>query len=237
MIGPIVYALQIPWTIYNLTLIWRKGPSDYLYKVPNVIPLVTNVGFSLTAALNIAWFFLWDNGILIAEIIMLGCGAILMAAAMGGGLKAFETKRDELENMGLKADIYCNIFLFTQGIAAYTAWFFLQTCLHSSVTAFYKGNMTDEGASTMALALYAVAILFTIGMHDFAMEKQFRYGFANYAVWVALLIPILANFDPDGRNYIFALVLLIVILIFFVVKVVRFCAIVNKSECIGKKTN
>lgn len=238
-IGLIVYAAQIPWTIYGVTLIWREGPTDYLYKVPDVIPMTANVTFIITCILNIAWFFLWDRGILIAEIIMLLLCALAMATCMGAALKAFELNGSQFEAMGYKADFYYNTILVHNGIAAITAWFFLESCLHAGVVAHYRGSMSLVGASVMAMILYCVAILGTIVLHDFVMEHQFHYAFTNYAVWVALLIPILAALKANQGNFIIALVLLIVIIIFFIVKVMRFCRSIpdaaSKSPLLSEK--
>lgn len=218
-----MFAVQIPWTVYNITTIWREGENDYLYVRPGALSIIVNIAFIIDCALSIAWFFLWDRKMLIPEVAVLLAGAVFSAVHLGAAVYIFYLRVGELEKIGKKGDIFMNRFLVHNGLSAYAAYFFLFTCVQASVVAKYAGNMDDPDASTLSIGLMAFSILLTIVVHDFILDKYFHYGFLNYAVWVAFIVPIIVDFDAEKRNHILALILLIVVAIFFVIKMYRFC--------------
>lgn len=232
ILGLIVYAFQLPWTIYNITLIWREGLNAYLYMSPDPLPWIVNLSFIINCCLNIAWYFLWDRRLLAAEIGVLAAASIFSIVSWAIACHTFFHRVCELEKLRKHVDIHLNRMFVHNGLSMFMAWFICTTCQHASVLAVHETKaILDPDASSMSLGLMAFFIGVTIFVQDYWTNRYFHYCFANYFVWIGILIPMVVKFDKDNRNHILALVMLIFVGVFLLVKLIRFCCSTPKKPC------
>jgi hypothetical protein len=114
----------------------------------------------------------------------------------------------------------------------FMAWFICTTCQHASVVAVYgTKQLKDLDASSMSLGLMAFFIAVTIFVQDYWTNRYFHYCFANYFVWIGILVPMVVDFNKDSRNDILALVMLLFVGVFLIVKLIWFGIRTPKKPC------
>ncbi len=57
----IIYAWQALWIVFNIVLIFIKGPEGRYYNNPPVLTIWFHIFILINFILNIVWLFIWDN--------------------------------------------------------------------------------------------------------------------------------------------------------------------------------
>lgn len=216
-----IYTWQTAWLIYSLVLLGRKSSKGYLYIEPGVIPLETILCFIASEFANVTWIFLWDRQIMAAAFPVLLLISLTLYAALFFAHRNLYRITPTLTADNKKVDIWLVRFLVQNGIAFYATWCTIATLLNLGIVISYTSDpaIDQSVASTVSLSILTVEILSWFTLDIFFLDKYVRYNFSPYIVLVLALTGVVTkNYVPGKTNAIFAVVLLALASVAFVVK-------------------
>lgn len=111
--------------------------------------------------------------------------------------------------------------LIQNGIALYASWCTVATLVGLTIILVTISNMTEESACSFSLSILSLELIVFFIFDVTVFDRYTRYTFTTYPTFIWALAGILArNFSSDRPHMIFALSLLCITTIMFVVKLV-----------------
>ncbi|CAF4640819.1 unnamed protein product [Rotaria sp. Silwood1] len=222
-IWSIIYLWQAAWLIYAITRISRKANTNYLYIVPNTLHFSVFIFYIINMILNIGWLFIWDQEHFGWSLLVIFIMFITIIIPMIMTHVLLQRNRPIYINSERKLDIWLVRILVHNGLAIYSTWLYLATLLNLTIwiTQIYNKNpQSNTNASTAALTLVLVGIIFYFICENFLFYSSMAYTFLPWFVLIFSLSGVLSknytrNDIPD-RNKFYVLALLIICCILFI---------------------
>jgi hypothetical protein len=218
----VIYAWQLLWIIYSLTLLCRKSTGGYLYFSPYFMPLSFYILYWCTQSCNIAWLFIWDREMLYASVPVLFLTAIFLISALVSSMVSLANTASELIHQGKHYELTLVRIFIHNGIGMYATWTTIASHVGLSVTLIYREPFLtmDVACSICAGVLSIFAIVYTV-LDLSVVDRHTRYLFTPYLVLIWALVGVIQRgFDAHRISSIIVGLLLIYGIGALIVKVV-----------------
>ncbi|XP_046345897.2 uncharacterized protein LOC124126499 [Haliotis rufescens] len=218
-----IFALQILWLIFSLTLICRKGPEGPLYLHPVLFTPAFFWVHILGDLLYIGWLFLLDRQALeLAFVFLLGSELCYYACLVLSYRTRFEHKL-ELQKQGRHVDNVLFILFVENAIGAFAIWI-LGNALFTLAMVMTSLSSTPLGpvAGGCVSLGFLIVLLTTLDIVDiFVVRKFSEYTFSTYIAKLIIIVSVVdANIGRTNLNTILTLIPLGMEISFFLVKII-----------------
>ena len=227
----VIFTWIALWFVYVLTTFCRTYDDGikYVYQT-NLMPGLIFGLFILNFLLIVGWLFAFDRQQFIVSLVII---VLIMATKIPMAAVSYiylDRRIDMLREMKLVKDIWLVRVLLQNGLAFYSGWVFIATMLNLGIVITYNGDVSQSWSSTIVLLIVAI-----LAPSYFILDLTIWSRYALYTVTTHLslmwaFVGIMAkNYDIDSalRNSVLSLGILVVIIIFFVIKV----GIIILSSC------
>ncbi|KAK3106453.1 hypothetical protein FSP39_020390 [Pinctada imbricata] len=205
-----IYTWQALWLVYALTSICRKtGDGHYIYTLP-ITPPVIYVVYIVNNLANIAWLFVWDSQLIIWSLVVISLTPITLYVCLFFSYRGLYYNLGMLAKKGATKEPWLVRFVVQNAFSFYAAWTTVATLLNVAMVMVYKGNVANDVACTIVLAILTFLIITYFILDVSIWDKFTRYTFTpNITFVVAVAGAISKNYDIDNkqRNSIFLVVL------------------------------
>ncbi len=212
-----IYFFQAAWTIYTVWFLFRKDDPDFL-------PSKFYIFFIISSLCNISWVLVWSHeqigvalGFLIAMIIFL-------ALSLDAATSALLRLQGDAEGAGEKPcpyDVWVMRLPVKNGLAFYTAWVTIATCLNFVVVMHYRGHVNKDGVTSAALAFLLCLTVIWFCLESFLFKERTRFLFSEYVVLVVALSGVLQKQWTDGKgNQAFTVAILVIASILLILRII-----------------
>ena len=229
-ITPADYA----FLIWNVIFIWQALWLGYAWsfvfrpKAARTIAVSVYWAYTLANALNITWIYLWGNYFIGGALAVLVLINVLLYASLG--LLSFYLHRYACNGMRTtsrraRADYWLTWALVVNGIGSYATWTTVASFVNLSAVLQYLAGLSAANSGTASLVLLTLTILAYFASENTVFDRFARYTLCVYPVVIWALIAVLVahwSQDGHGRNAIYTLVLLIVVIALGILRIVLF---------------
>jgi hypothetical protein len=204
---------QVLYCAYTLSLICRKGPSNFLYLSPDgMVPTTVYWSYILGNCGNIAWVFLWDRQMFTASGVVLALSALFLLISTGASMRGLYMTTTELrETKSTKKEIWLNRILVQNSLGMYATWLCIATLLNFGIILCYVLGVPRDISGTVCLGILAADLVIWFVVDIFVVYRASNYVVVPYiVVIVALAGSIEKNYVAMATNSVFSVVLIIV---------------------------
>ncbi|XP_027721420.1 uncharacterized protein LOC114045542 isoform X1 [Vombatus ursinus] len=216
----IIYLWQLAWLGYAASGLCRSNELGWFYMKPDVLPTPFYMVWILNNALNVGWLFLWDKEYLSPALLILtgltGSNYVILSLACRG----LHSHRTWLQNHH-RIDLCLLRILVQNGIAIYATWTTVATLLNFAVVLVYSVGVANQTSTTVVLSILLMLLVLWFYLENFLLDKYVRYILTVYPVVMVALSGNIAqhyNTSAPTRNNIFAVVLMAVTSVMFLVR-------------------
>lgn len=190
---------------------------------PVILPKKFHVAWILSNVFTIFWLFLWDREMLLGSALALLMSTLAGYVAVTVTSLATLRYESRLETQA-KDDLICIRVLIQNGLDLLFSWATVASLIGISIALAYDPNVAQnwsvDGASTLSLAILAVAIITWSVLENTKLFRLFRYVFAWYGVLLWAFAGILVkNYDISNPNTIYTITLICVTVVCLVAKI------------------
>lgn len=209
----LIYLWQMAW------LVWAFTFPLFRPRAFRTIPVLVYLLFSIDCALNITWWYLWGNDIVVGALAV----SILFALSLvlSVAVAVYKTPSLARNEVGLKGKLsrWATYVLVHNGLALFATWLCIAWLLNMSIVADAKNNfhgaLSRDDAGTVALSLLTFEIIVWFLLEQTVLESYVRYIHIVYPCLIVVLAGVLvehwSNGQEDSRNHIFALGVLVLV--------------------------
>ena len=209
----VIYIWQALWIAYAWSFLCRP-------KTPHTVFTGVFIGYAAVNATNIAWLFVWGN-----LHITVACGLLFILnlffyPTLGMLVGYFYKITSESSNL----DKTLTWILPINGLFLYATWTTIASLINLAAVLEYSSSVsvsaTDCG--TISLSVFLVALVVYFVLENTVLYRFLRYVLSVYPVVIwALIGELAAHWGTKGeeRNSRFALGLLVVTVIMFIVRI------------------
>ena len=212
-----IYTWQVMWLVYAWSFVCRPRAVRTIY-----------VGaywtYGLANLCNIIWIYLWGNELIKASLGLLFPFDLFLYTTVFLMWIHFYRHAETIRNSS-KIDYWLTWFLPINGVMFYATWVTIATLANLASVLQYYTDLSPADSGTVCLALLTVIVVTYFVLENTILDRFTRYVFSVYPVVVWALIGIVKeHWGKEGqrRNYIFTLVLLIVVIVHVVARVILF---------------
>ena len=189
--------------------------------MPRTIFTGVYIGYSLVNATNIIWIYLWGNLYLTAACVILILFNVFFYPTIGMLVGYFYKIRSSPH----KADTILTWIFPINGLFLYATWTTIASLINLAAALQYSTsvNVSPADCGTISLSLLLVALVVYFILENTLLYRVLRYVFAVYPVVIWALIGALTNHwgvEGEERNGRYALALLIIAIILFIVRII-----------------
>ena len=189
--------------------------------MPRTIFTGVYIGYSLVNATNIIWIYLWGNLYLTAACVILILFNVFFYPTIGMLVGYFYKIRSSPH----KADTILTWIFPINGLFLYATWTTIASLINLAAALQYSTsvNVSPADCGTISLSLLLVALVVYFILENTLLYRVLRYVFAVYLVVIWALIGALTNHwgvEGEERNGRYALALLIIAIILFIVRII-----------------
>ncbi|XP_068925074.1 uncharacterized protein [Petaurus breviceps papuanus] len=220
LIWNVIYLWQLAWLGYALSGICRRNELGWFYMKPDVLPTLFYLVWILNNALNVGWLFLWDKEYLSPALLVLtgltGSNYVILFLACRG----LHSHRTWLQNHH-RTDLWLLRILVQNGIALYATWTTVATLLNFAVVLIYTVAVANQTSTTIVLSILLMLLVLWFYLENFLLDTYVHYILLIYpVVMIALSGSLDQHYNPSApsRNNIFAVVLMVVTSVMFLVR-------------------
>jgi hypothetical protein len=223
-IWAVIYAYQILWVMFTLTLVCRRGRYGHLYTNPPIVSVDIYVLFTISLCGTVAGLFLWDESLVrytILSNLVTTVFSYLSLLVSFRGMKDHGMELIVAKNVSHLWDI---VLLLQNGLAAHASWqtvnlMYLSTVALTSTSQILTKETGSYGFQG-ALMLYTVLFF---ALDTFCTKGLNGYLLTPYIISVlAFTIIAIRNTGDPQQNYHYYIACALVGLAFimFVIKLV-----------------
>ena len=209
----VIYTWQALWVVYAWTFLFRP-------KMSRTIFTGVYIGYAAVNATNIAWIYVWGNLYLTAACVLLFLFNVFFYPTLGMLVGYFYKVRSEAH----KADSVLTWILPINGLFLYATWTTIASLINLAAALEYTGtNVSGANSGTVSLSLLLVTVIVYFVLENTVFYRFLKYVFSVYPVIIWALIGVLSvhwGVEGEERNSRFALGLLIVTIIIFIVRII-----------------
>ena len=189
--------------------------------MPRTIFTGVYIGYSLVNATNITWIYVWGNLHITAACVLLFLFNFFFYPTLTMLVGYFYKVRDEPH----RADTVLTWILPVNGLFLYATWTTIASLINLAAAVQYSSSLDVSGADsgTISLSLLLVTVVVYFILENTILCRVLRYVLSVYPVVIWALIGVLSvhwGVEGEERNSRFALGLLIVTIILFIVRII-----------------
>ena len=218
-----IYAAQLIWLVYGLVSLFRKTTNgSYLYLKPDHMYWGIYIAIIVNYLANIGWCFTQFKPCcsLFFDVVM---AFSLYVFLFISSKKLFENQ-SELDQLGLRKDIWFVRIFVQNGTAVYATWASLMAIFSFGKFLVTYAGVSVSNASTFSLVLILLSTVNYFAFENFVWQNYLRYMWVPYPVVLWTLVGCLTkNLTTTGhftRNNIFTIVVLVIIVCIFIARFV-----------------
>ena len=224
LITPASYGFFI-WNIITLMqVLWLCHAWSFACRSKSTRPIAVGVYwlYALANASNIAWLYLWGNYYIGGALVLRVALNCFLYASLG--LLCFHFHRCFSSDVTKpsKEDYWLTWIFAVNGIGFYATWTTALSFVDVSAVLQYFAGLSATNSGTVSLVLLTVTIVTYFVLENTIFDRFARYVICVYPVVIWWLIAVLgAHWSQDnrGRNAIYTLVLLIVVIALAAVRI------------------
>ena len=210
----VIYAWQTLWIIYAWTFLCRP-------RMPRTIFTGVYIGYTAANATNITWIYVWGNLYVTVACVLLFVFNLFHYTTIGMLVGYFYKSRSKPH----KADTVLTWILPVNGLFLYATWTTIASLINLAAAIQYSSsvNVSATDCGTISLSLLLVALVVYFVLENTVLYRFLRYVLSVYPVVIWALSGALAEHwgvEGEERNSRFALGLLIVTIITFIVRII-----------------
>ena len=209
----VIYTWQALWIIYAWTFVFRP-------KMPRTIFTGVYVGYTLVSATNITWIYVWGNLHITAACVLLFLFNIFFYPTLGMLVGYFYKIREKPHC----ADTVLTWIFPINGLFLYATWTTIASLINFAAALQYSGSdVSATNSATVSLSLLLVTVLVYFVLENTVLYRVLRYVLSVYPVVIWALTGVLSihwGVEGEERNSRFALGLLIVTIVLFIVRII-----------------
>ncbi|XP_031570398.1 uncharacterized protein LOC116304756 [Actinia tenebrosa] len=209
-IWPVIYTWQCLWILYSLTFIVRKSlppVQNWLFFV-----LFTLSSVSVTSSVLLRHRFLIE-----AQVVTNCLLYIFLCATLGTSFYRF----DRIVNKHFpKFDFWAIQVLIHNGLGLYCSWVAVASLLGINKALIYVHGFAKPTAGSIILGILAVELIVWFIVENTVFERVARYTVTIYPACIVALSGLVAKNRSSKQNYVFAIVLLCLVVVMFIARLV-----------------
>lgn len=211
-IWPVIFTWQCLWIIYSLTFIVRKS-------VPAVHNWLFFALFTLSSMSVTSSVLLRHRFIIEAQVVTNCLCFVFLCAALGTSFYRF----DRMVNKNFpKFDFWAIQVLIHNGIGLFCSWLAVASLLGINKVLIYVHGFAKPTAGSVILAVLAVELIVWFILENTVFERAARYTVTIYPATINALSGIVASKAISKQNHTFAIVLLCLVVVMFMVRLLLF---------------
>ena len=213
----LIYFCQVLWIIYAWSFVFR--PST-----PRSISFVTIIFYTIANLTNIIWIYVWGNeypqasfGVIVVFAIALYSTITVQCIYLYKQTPALMSEKK------FKVDLYLTRIIVLNSIALYASWVSVATQINFVILLQYYTSADATTAATVGLSILLVEIIVYFILENTILDRFARFVFVVYPLFIWAFSGALSahwRVEPDDRNPIFTLVLLLLCIVLFVVRII-----------------
>lgn len=216
-----IYTWNALWLVYGVSTIFRRNPNGVFIYQLDVTPPSVYMAFTVCNLFNIAWLFTWDREELLASVFLIALTPFMLYVALVFSHVYLNRNISFLDKNYMPKEKWLVRGLVQNGLAFYATWTTIATLINFAITLSYYGDVAVKTSSTVALSILTVELLAWVSLDILFFDNYTRYSLTPYITVVVALSGVVSknyNLDTNRQNSVFALILLIFAVIFFVLK-------------------
>jgi hypothetical protein len=188
--------------------------------MPRTIFTGVYIGYAVVNAINITWIYVWGNLHITAACVVLFLFNIFFYPTLAMLVGYFYAVRDKPH----RVDTVLTWILPVNGLFLYATWTTIASLINLAAALQYSSSdVSPTNSGTVALSLLLVTVLVYFVLENTVLYRVLRYVLSVYPVVIWALIGALSvhwGVEGEERNSRFALGLLIVTIVLFIVRIV-----------------
>ena len=223
----IIYVWQALWTIYAWSFVCRPNAT-------RTISTGVYWAYAVANSLSIAWLYAWGNEHINFALPLLILFNVFIYSAIGMLWVHFYRVTSEVKS---KVDLVLTWALPVNGVMLYATWTTIASLINLAVVVQYSEHFSAVNSGMISLVLLSATVLTYFILENTVFDRFTRYVFSVYPVIIwALIGELEAHWKQDnhGRNGIFTLVLLIVVIGLAVVRIGLLIYTWNRPVAVAK---
>ncbi|KAJ0059797.1 hypothetical protein NL108_012947 [Boleophthalmus pectinirostris] len=214
-----IYIWVLAMFLYFISGLCRRTAYDWMYTTPAALPYGFHISIIVNVCLNITFLFLFDREALFFVMVT----SALMTAS-DYTILFFSCRGMKIYGAWLykfhRIDLWLYRILVQNGIALYATWGTLSTLLNLTIYLQHHTGTSRCDCATVCQLLLLMLLFVWFLFENFYFDMHVRYIFTTYPVVILWLCGNIANLDPGTHNFFFAVFILIICSLLFLVRVV-----------------
>ena len=188
--------------------------------MPRTVFTGVYIGFAFVNACDIIWLYVWGNFFLTGACVVLFLFNVFFYPTLAMLVGYFYKVRSEAH----KADTVLTWILPVNGLFLYATWTTIASLVNLAAALEYTStNVSATNSGTVSLSLLLVTVIVYFILENTVFYRFLQYVFSVYAVIIWALIGVLSvhwGVEGEERNSRFALGLLIITIILYIVRII-----------------
>ena len=215
IIWAFIYAWQVQWIIYAWSFLCRP-------KMPRTIFVGVFISYTFVNLTNITWIYVWGNLYVSAASGLLILFNIFQYLTLAMLVVYFYKVR--AHHKPNKWDVLLTWFFPINGLFFYATWTTIASLINLIAALQYSSDIdvSATNSGTIALSLLLVTLVVYFVLENTVFDRYLRYVLSVYPVVIWALIGVLVKHwdnEDEERNTRFALGLLIISIVVFIVRI------------------
>ena len=193
-----IFIWQLLWSLYTITLIFRKSDvtDRYLYISPAFLPSSFYAIFILHLSITVTWLFAFDNEFNVASFVALSSMALTLYVCVFFAVYLMWIFENELS----RGEIWSNIVLVHNGLALYATWSTVATLLTLRTMLVETLDVRSSSAAIVVLSLLLIIVVVYPALEMFTVPVRLRYVLTPYLTLGVALAGLLDAHDWDNDS-------------------------------------
>ncbi|XP_033841878.1 uncharacterized protein LOC117388441 [Periophthalmus magnuspinnatus] len=214
-----IYIWVLAMFLYFISGLCRRTAYDWMYTTPAAFCYGFHISVIANVCLNITFLFLFDRealfSVMVTSGLMTGTDYTILFFSCHG-LKIYGAWLYKNHRI----DLWLYRILVQNGIALYATWGTLSTLLTLTMFMQYQTGASRCDCAAVSQMLLLIVLFVWFLFENFCFDVHVRYIFTIYPVVILWLSGNIANLDPGTHNFFFAVFILILSCLLFLVRVI-----------------
>ena len=213
----VIYLAQALWILYAWSFVFR--PST-----PRSISFVTYIFYMIANLCSMIWIYVFSNGYAQFSFGVIVVLAIALYSTITVQcIYLYKQTPALMSEKKFKVDLYLTRIIVLNSIALYASWVSVATQLNFVTLLQVYTSVDATTAATIGLSILLVEIVVYFILENTILDRFARFVFVVYPLAIWAFTGVLSahwGVEPDNRNPIFTLVLLVLCIVLFVIRII-----------------
>jgi len=170
--------------LYLVILLFRRHEGKPLIMAVKFIPDSFLYSYIIYQISGPVWIDLQTRNELVGSFLLLVLGVVCMLVCLITSAKALHYNGAEMEEGGLRGDIWTVRILVQNAIACFLGWLLCATLISNNTMLVNISGFTVPIASWISLGILNGALVIWFLLESFVFDKQLRYTFTQYIPFI-----------------------------------------------------